>query len=52
MSKNYSKEELDSMNITSLKKIAKQLKIRGYTTFKKDTKKDLENLILQKTKDK
>jgi len=49
MSKNYSKEELDNMNITSLKKIAKQLKIRGYTTFKKDTKKDLENLILQKT---
>lgn len=49
MSKNYSKEELDNMKITSLKKIAKQLKIRGYTTFKKDTKKDLENLILQKT---
>ena len=52
MSKNYSKEELDNMNITNLKKIGKELKIKNYTTFRKDTKKDLEKLILQKTKDK
>ena len=38
--------ELKKLGITKLKEIAKDLKIKGYTKFRKDTKADLEKLIL------
>lgn len=37
------------LNITGLKKIAKELKIRGYTKYKKENKDELGKLIEEKT---
>ena len=40
-------DDLNSKNITELKKIAKELKIPGYTTYKKETKDILAKKILE-----
>jgi len=47
---NYTKKELDALAITTLKSIAKDLKIKGYTTFKSDRKQELIEKILSELK--
>lgn len=47
---NYTKKELDALGITALKSIAKDLKIKGYTTFKSDRKQELIEKILSELK--
>lgn len=44
----YTKESLTKMTITNLKSIAKELKIRGHSTFKSPDKDKLVDLILTK----
>lgn len=47
----FTAKELQDMGITSLKSIAKELKIRGYTKYKQDTKAELEAKIIEKMKE-
>jgi hypothetical protein len=46
----YSINSLNIKTLTELKSIAKELKIKGYSTFKKTNKDDLIKLIIEKQK--